>query len=77
MSNIQNKIRLIIINIFFEVSGNSDIIEQTTKKIIFYWDLNPKNLFLKLKSNIYIPKYMKDAVPLFTDMQFIWIEDYY
>ena len=77
MSNIQNKIRLIIINLFFEVSGYSDNIEQTTKKIIFYWDLNPKNLFLKLKSNIYTPKYMKDAVPLFTDMQFIWIEDYY
>lgn len=76
MSNIQNKIRLIIINIFFEVSGNSDIIEKTTNKIIFYWDLNPKNLFLKLKSNIYTPKYMKDAVPLLTDMQFRWIEDH-
>lgn len=58
------------------MSENSDIIEKTTKKIIFYWDLNPKNLFLKLKSNIFTPKYMKDAVPLLTDMQFRWLEDH-
>ena len=58
-----------------EVSGSSDIIEKTTKKIIFYWDFNSKNLFLKLKSSITTPKYMKDAVPLLTDMQFRWIED--
>jgi hypothetical protein len=77
MSNIKNKIRsIVIINKFFEVSENSDIIENTTKKIISYWDLNPKNLFLKLKSNISTPKYMKDAVPLLTDMQFRWIEDH-
>jgi hypothetical protein len=64
MSNIKNKIRLIIINMVFEVSGNSDI-EKTTKKIIFYWDLNYKNLFLKLKSTISTPKYMKDAEHLY------------
>jgi hypothetical protein len=34
---------------------------EDNKKIIFYGDLNPKNQFLKLKSNIYTPKYMKDA----------------
>ena len=58
------------------MSENLDIIENTTKKIIFYWDLNSKNLFLKLKSNIFTPKYMKYAMPLLTDMQFRWIEDH-
>jgi hypothetical protein len=35
------------------------------------------NFFVNSKFNIVPPKYMRDTVPLITDMEFKWIELYY
>ena len=38
---------------------------------------NSENFHVKLKFNIKTQKYMKESVPLLTDMEFKWIEDDY